>query len=182
VVAVTVVMLVVGTALGSVAFPESKTVTMSQRIVTTLIVNTTILQIQTQTSTYSTATSTSISCTISSEGTGFYVTVVTDTGQPIQGVQVSGTLVTQITNGGSCQRNIDIYLTNSTGSVLITGNTGSYYQLTILYQGKNYTAQAPIDPMASTYVDLKIPSGNVSITDIPYGGCLRNSTATICPG
>jgi len=180
-VGVAVIMLVIGTALGSVTFPMTKTETMTQTaspmtetetttqtVSNTIIVSTTVTQSQTSTS--STTTSTSITCSISGSGTGSYVTVESDAGQPIQGVQVSGVVVTLITNGGTCpQQNIGIFLTNSTGSVLITSNTGSYYLLTMLYQGVNYTATAPIRPMQSTYVTLKVPSGNVSISVIPYG-------------
>ncbi|HXQ93006.1 MAG TPA: hypothetical protein VN739_08370, partial [Nitrososphaerales archaeon] len=94
----------------------------------------------------------------------------------------SGVVVTLITNGGTCpQQNIGIFLTNSTGSALITSDTGSYYLLTMLYQGVNYTATAPINPMQSTYVTLKVPSGNVSISEISFGGCQRNASGTVCP-
>ena len=127
------------------------------------------------------STTTSITCIVSAEGSGFYVTVLSDTGQPIQGVQVSGSRVTQ-TNGGTCQQNIGTYLTNSTGSVLITPNIGSYYLLSMLYQGKNYTAKAPIEPMTTTYVTLKVPSGNVTITEVYEGGCQTNTGGVTCPG
>ncbi len=100
----------------------------------------------------------------STQGTGLYVTVLSDAGQPIQGVQVGGTMVGQM-NGGMCYYGIGPYTTNSTGSVLITPNIGSYYLLTVQYQGKNYTAKAPIEPMLTTYVTLKVPSGNVTITE-----------------
>jgi hypothetical protein len=124
---------------------------------------------------------TSVDCVISSEGSGFYVTVQSDAGQPIQGVQVSGSRVTQ-TNGGTCQQNIGTYLTNSTGSVLITPNIGSYYLLSMLYQGKNYTARAPIEPMTTTYVTLKVPSGNISISEVYEGGCQTSPEGVTCPG
>jgi hypothetical protein len=127
-----------------------------------------------------TTTSTSLSCTISAEGSGTYVTVESDTGQPIQGVQVSGIIATDL-NGETCRQNIGIFLTNSTGTALITQTMGSYYLLSILYQDRNYTATAPILPMQSTYVTLKVPSGNVSISEISYGGCQRNSSGTVCP-
>jgi hypothetical protein len=150
-------------------------------ITTTTGTNTqTVLSTIAATSTTSSAV-TSIACTISAEGTGFYVTVLSDTGQPIRGAQVSGERVTG-TNGGTCSQTLSILLTNSTGSVLITPNIGSYYQLTIQYQGKAFSTQAPIDPMQSTYVTLKIPSGNFTMAEVPYGGCVRTANATICPG
>jgi|SRR5579862_2887882 len=184
---IAIVMLIIGAVLGSFAFPVTKTETTTltaspmtetqtttQTVSNTIIVSTTV--IQTPISTTSTTTSTSITCSISGSGTGSYVTVESDSGQPIQDVQVSGIVVTQISNGGTCpQQNIGIFLTNSTGSVLITSDTGSYYLLTMLYQGVNYTATAPIRPMQSTYVTLKVPSGNVSINEIPFGGCQRNA-------
>jgi hypothetical protein len=192
-VGVAVILLVIGTVLGSVAFPMTKTETTTQTappmtetqtttqtVSNTIIVSTTV--IQTQISTTSTTTSTSITCSISGSGTGSYVTVESDAGQPIQGVQVSGIVVTLISNGGPCpKQNIGIFVTNSTGSVLIASDTGSYYLLTMLYQGVNYTATAPIRPMQSTYVTLKVPSGNVSINEIPFGGCQRNASGTVCP-
>lgn len=129
----------------------------------------------------SSTSSTNSTCIVSAEGSGFYVTVLSDTGQPIQGVQVSGTRVTQ-TNGGTCQQNIGTYLTNSTGSVLITPNIGSYYLLSMMYQGKTYTAKAPIEPMLTTYVTLKVPSGNVTINEVYEGGCQTNTEGVTCPG
>jgi len=128
-----------------------------------------------------TMTSTSIECTITAEGTGTFVTVLSDGGQPIQGAQVSGERVTEV-NGATCEETIGTFLTNSTGSVLITPNIGSYYQLTIQYQGKTFSAQAPIQPMSGTYVTLKIPSGNVTVSEVPYGGCKVTLNSITCPG
>jgi hypothetical protein len=119
--------------------------------------------------------STSTECTISSEGSGFYVTVLTDAGQPIQGAQVTGT-------SSPCQQDIGTYVTNSTGSVLITPDIGSYYQLSITYQGNAYAVRAPIEPMTTTYVTLSIPSGNVTISEVFEGGCQTNSQGVSCPG
>ena len=137
----------------------------------------------TETSSLATSTSsaTSATCVISAEGTGFYVTVLSDSGQPVQGVQVSGIRVTE-TNEGICTQTVGAYLTNSTGSVLITPNIGSYYNLTVRYGGRTYAAQAPIEPMQTTYVTLRVPSGNVTITEVPFGGCQRTTQSTTCPG
>ncbi len=192
---VAVIALVIGTALGSFAFPVTKTETTTQTISTTAstsatvtqtisvttIVSQNVTQTETVNASSATTTSTSVVCSISAAGTGSYVTVESDAGQPLQGIQVSGTIVTQISNEGNCQQNIGIFQTNSTGTALITQTSGSYYMLSILYQGRDYTATASIDPFQSTYVTLRVPSGNVSVSEIPYGGCLRNATATICP-
>lgn len=128
-----------------------------------------------------TSLSSNSTCVITAEGTGFYVTVLSDTGQPIQGAQVSGVRVTE-TNGGACTQTISTFLTNSTGSVLITPNIGSHYLLTIQYQGRTFSAKAPIEPMQTTYVILRVPSGNVSISEVPLGGCQKNANGTTCPG
>lgn len=77
---------------------------------------------------------------------------------------------------------IVVYTTNSTGSVLITPNIGSYYQLSIAYQSATYSVRAPIEPMTTTYVTLSIPSGNVTITEVFEGGCQTNSGGVTCPG
>lgn len=124
--------------------------------------------------------STSTECTISAEGTGFYVTVLSDSGQPVQGAQVTGTRVG--VGGSTCQQDIGTYVTNSTGSVLITPNIGSYYELSITYQGNAYAVRAPIEPMTTTYVTLSIPSGNVTITEVFEGGCQTSSGGVTCPG
>jgi hypothetical protein len=114
-------------------------------------------------------------------GSGFYVTVLSDAGQPIQGAQVSGTRVTDL-GTATCQQDIGTYVTNSTGSVLITPNIGSYYLLSIVYQGNTYAAKAPIAPMTTTYVTLKVPSGNVTISEVFEGGCQTNAQGVTCPG
>jgi hypothetical protein len=130
----------------------------------------------------SVSTSSSIVCSVSAAGTGLYVTVESNGGQPISGVRVSGTSVIEIANGGSCRQENGSFTTNSTGSVLFPADTGSYYQLSILYQGENYTATAQVYIWQSTYLTLKVPSGNVSVAEIPFGGCIRNATETQCPG
>lgn len=126
-------------------------------------------------------TTTSMTCSITAEGSGFYLTVLSDSGQSIQGAQVSGIRITE-TNEGTCTQAIGGFLTNSTGSVLITPNIGSYYLLTVQFQGKSFGAQAPIEPMQTTYVTLRIPSGNISLSEVPFGGCQRTSNSTTCPG
>jgi hypothetical protein len=126
-------------------------------------------------STTTTTTSTSTECSISGEGTGFYVTVLSDSGQAVQGAQVTGT-------SSPCQQDIGTYVTNSTGSVLITPSIGSYFQLSIAYQGSNYTVKAPIAPMETTYVTLRVPSGNVTISEVFEGGCQTSSGGVSCPG
>jgi predicted extracellular nuclease len=136
--------------------------------------------IRTASSTSYTVSNTSVSCIVSAEGTGFYVTVLSDSGQPIEGAQVSAVRVTS-TSGGTCTQTVSSLLTNSTGSVLITPNIGSYYLLTIQYQGKTFSTHAPIDPMQTTYVLLKLPSGSISISEVPFGGCQRTSNSTMCP-
>lgn len=127
------------------------------------------------------STQTSATCTISAEGSGFYLTVTSDANEPIQGAQVSGTRVT-VTNYGTCEQSIGTYRTNSTGSVLITPSIGSYYLLSIQYQEMNFTVKAPIEPMLTTYVVLKVPSGNTTVNEVAFGGCQRNANGTTCPG
>ena len=121
------------------------------------------------------------SCLVSAEGSGFYVTVISDSGHPVQGAKVSSTRMT-VVNFASCKQKIGTLETNSTGSVLITPNIGSYYDLTISYQGKNYNTQAPIDPMQSTYVVLRVPSGNFNVSEEYEGGCQNSSGGIVCPG
>jgi hypothetical protein len=127
-------------------------------------------------------TETSTYCTISAEGTGFYVTVVTDTGSPVAGAQVSGSRITEYGSGGTCEQSIGSKYTNSSGTVLITDNMGSYNALTVQYQGKNYAISAPIVPMETTYVTLKVPSGNYSISEVFEGGCTTTNGGVTCPG
>jgi hypothetical protein len=127
-------------------------------------------------------TQTSAQCTISAEGTGFYVTVVTDSGLPVAGAQVSGSRVTEYGSGGTCEQSIGSQYTNSSGTVLITNDMGSYNALTVQYQGKNYAISAPIVPMETTYVTLKVPSGNYSISEVFEGGCAKTASGVTCPG
>jgi len=190
-------MLLIGLVAGSVLFPLTKIETTTQKIVSTntetqsttiastIVVTTNVTQTQKESSSSRLSTSTtssSIICSVSASGTGLYVTVESDNGQSISGVQVSGTGVIDFTNGGSCLQDNGSLTTNSTGSVVFGANTGSYYLLSILYQGENYTATAPVYIFQSTYLTLKVPSGNISVTEIPYGGCIRNATETQCPG
>jgi len=196
-VGIAVIMLLIGLVAGSVLFPLTKIETTTQKIVSTntetqsttiastIVVTTNVTQTQKESSSSRLSTSTtssSIICSVSASGTGLYVTVESDNGQSISGVQVSGTGVIDFTNGGSCLQDNGSLTTNSTGSVVFGANTGSYYLLSILYQGENYTATAPVYIFQSTYLTLKVPSGNISVTEIPYGGCIRNATETQCPG
>jgi hypothetical protein len=124
------------------------------------------------------ANQTGTRCTISAEGTGFYVTVLTDSGAPVVGAQVSGSRFTD----GTCVQNIGTQYTNSSGTVSITDNVGSYYMLAVGYQGRNYPLRAPIFPMETTYVILKIPSGNYSTSEVFEGGCITSNGGVTCQG
>jgi hypothetical protein len=72
-----------------------------------------------------TSTSQNPLCAITAEGTGTYVTVTSDSGQPLQGVQVSGIRVTDVETQ-TCSQDIGTLVTNSTGSVLLSPNMASY--------------------------------------------------------
>jgi hypothetical protein len=148
---------------------------------TTTLVSTTTVNASVQ-MTGTAITQTSTYCTISAEGTGFYVTVETDSGLPVVGAQVSGSRVTDYGNGGTCEQSIGSQYTNSSGMVLITDNMGSYNALTVQYQGKNYVINGPIVPMETTYVILKVPSGNYSISEVFEGGCTKTASGVTCPG
>jgi hypothetical protein len=127
-------------------------------------------------------TQTSTYCTISAEGSGFYVTVETDSGLPVAGAQVSGSRITKYGSGATCEQSIGSQYTNASGTVLITDNMGSYNALTVQYQGKNYAISAPIVPMETTYVTLKVPSGNYSVSEVFEGGCNKTASGITCPG
>jgi len=127
-------------------------------------------------------TDTSTSCTVSAEASGFFVTVETDSGLPVAGAQVSGTRVTEYGGGSTCEQSIGSQLTNASGMVLITDNMGSYNALTVQFQGKNYAMNAPIVPMETTYVTLRVPSGNYSISEVFEGGCTKTPSGVTCPG
>jgi len=190
-----IIILVIGFVAGSVLFPLTKTETTTQKIVSTsvetqsttiastFIVTTRVTQTPNGSSNIlTTSFSTSIACTVSAAGTGLYVTVESDDGHPISGIQVWGTAVIDFSNGESCEQDDGSLTTNSTGSIVFGADTGSYYLLSIFYEGMNYTASAPVYIMQTTYLILRIPSGNISVTEIPFGGCIRNSTETLCPG
>jgi hypothetical protein len=81
-----------------------------------------------------------------------------------------------------CEQSIGSQPTNSSGTVLITDNMGSYYSLTVQYQGKSYAIKGPIVPMETTYVILKVPSGNYSISEVFEGGCNKTASGVTCPG
>jgi hypothetical protein len=127
-------------------------------------------------------TQTSTDCTISAEGTGFFVTVETDSGLPVAGAQVSGSRITEYGSGSMCEQSIGSQFTNSSGTVLITNNMGSYNALTVQYQGKNYAINGPIVPMETTYILLKVPSGNYSISEVFEGGCNKTASGVTCLG
>jgi hypothetical protein len=115
------------------------------------------------------------------EGTGLYVTVLSDTGQPIQGANVSGSM-TGVVRGSRCNLSTSGRDTNSTGSVLIAPDIGSYESLFVQYQGNIYTANAPIVSMTSTYITIMVPSGNVTVSEVFFGGCRTNTEGVVCPG
>jgi hypothetical protein len=120
-------------------------------------------------------------CTVSAEGTGFYLTVLTSSGSPVVGAQVSGSRITEI-GTGTCAQNIGTWYTNSNGTVSISDNIGSYYMLTVGYQGRNYPIRAPISPMQTTYVKLIVPSGNYTTSFVFEGGCTTTNGGVTCPG
>jgi len=130
---------------------------------------------------YTRTIQTGTECTVSAEGTGFYLTVVTDSGSPVVGAQVSGSRITEI-GAGTCEQNIGVQYTNSNGTVSITDNIGSYYVLTVGYQGRNYDIRAPIFPMQTTYVKLIVPSGNYTTSSVFEGGCTTTNGGVTCPG
>jgi len=130
---------------------------------------------------YTQNTQTGTECTVSAEGTGFYVTVLTDSGGPVVGAQVSGSRITEI-GAGTCEQNLGTWYTNSSGTVSISNNIGSYYMLTVGYQGRNYPIRAPIFPMQTTYVKLIVPSGNYTTSFVFAGGCATTNGGITCPG
>jgi hypothetical protein len=115
------------------------------------------------------------------EGTGLYVTVLSNTGQPIQGANVSGSM-TGVVSGGRCNLSTSGRDTNSTGTAVIAPDVGSYESLFVQYQGNIYTATAPIVSMTSTYVTIMFPSGNVTVSEVFFGGCRTNTEGVVCPG
>lgn len=127
-------------------------------------------------------TQTSTYCTVSASGTGLYVTVETDSGLPVVGAPVSGSTVLEFAGGETCEQSVGSQYTNSTGTALIADNMGSYYVLSVQYQGKNYTVNAPISPMETTYVTLKVPSGSYSVSEVFEGGCSKTASGVSCPG
>ena len=130
---------------------------------------------------YTQTVQTGTECTVSAEATGFFITVLTSSGSPVLGAQVSGSRIIE-TNGGTCEQNIGIQYTNSYGTVSISDNIGSYYMLTVGYQGRNYAIKAPIFPMQTAYVKLTVPSGNYTTSFVFEGGCTTTNGGVTCPG
>jgi len=130
---------------------------------------------------YAQTIQTGTECTVSAEGTGFYVTVLTDSGSPVVGAQVSGSRITEI-GAETCDQSVGTQYTNSSGTVSISYNIGSYYMLTVGYQGRNYPIRGPIFPMQTTYVKLIVPSGNYTTSFVFEGGCTTTNGGITCPG
>jgi len=128
------------------------------------------------TQTYSPSTSTSSSsfaCTISAEPTGFYLHVVSDnSGLPVQGANLTATLVSVCDNVNSTLTDSHEYFTtNSSGwtsVVLSFVPSGNYFLIfNVVYYNSSFTFAKTFDvywlPEQGAFVTLSIPSGNVTI-------------------
>lgn len=112
---------------------------------------------------YSTNT-TAAATMILGESVGAAVQVVSESGSPVAGVEITGQTVAQ------CEI-IEVWhaVTNSTGWIRQGGGFGAY-NLTFTYSGRAYNVGAPTYPVSLTVVRVQVPSGFWSLDVRTYGG------------
>jgi len=112
---------------------------------------------------YSTNTTTA-AITISGESAGAAVQVVSQSGSPIAGVEITGQTVVQ------CEvTEVWHAVTNSTGWIRQGGGYGAY-NLTFSYSGHAYNVAAPTYPVSLTVIRVQVPSGFWTLDVRTYGG------------
>ena len=107
------------------------------------------------TSTNSSSLATTIpNCFFSGEPWGVALQVLSNSGSPVPGVEITGGTV-----GNQCgDYSIPGVVTNSTGWVTLPGNPGAY-NLTVNYSGREYNIGAPMFPISLTQIKIHVPSG-----------------------
>ncbi len=115
-------------------------------------------------------------CSITGEPFGVVLRVVSDSGYPISGADISGESVAIC--GSQRQTNeLPSSSTNSSGLVSFLEGYPGNYQLGLTISGQHYNVTVPTLPMYATYATLTLPSGNLT-TSYCYAntGCLESST------
>ena len=128
--------------------------------------------------TSSSGTSTTTICNVSAYPFGIVLQVLSDSGSPIQGVEVTGETLANYC-GGQQTNQLPSSMTNSTGWVsFLEGYPGSY-ELTVSYSGNGYNVTVPTTPTFATYATFMIPSGNLT-TSLCYANvsCLGSTSSS----
>lgn len=153
---VAVVALVVGVALGSIAFPLTKTE----------ITTTTKLSTVTTTIPMTTSSNSGIStvCEFGAEGILIFTLQNSSNGNPLGSVPIQVTEVAPLCGSTSyTTTTMSPLSTNASGIIIICCDTAKYY-FALSYSGLNYYVNASIGIQIATCVTLGIPSGKVNIT------------------
>ena len=98
------------------------------------------------------------------ESAGAALQVVSESGSPIAGVQVTGQTVAQC-----LVTEVWHAVTNSTGWIRQGGGYGAY-NMTFSYSGRVYNVGAPTYPVSVTVVRVQVPSGFWTLDVRTYGG------------
>jgi cytoskeletal protein RodZ len=139
----------------------SNTTTISALNSTTSSIRTTCTCNTTTTSALNSTTSST--CFYNSVAYGVNVRVLSDSGSPISGVQISGTEINPCGN-----YTFTPVETNSSGVVTLPPDFGSY-NVTITYQGHLYNVNIPMYPITLTEVTMHVPSGVFSVEVVLTG-------------
>ena len=106
-------------------------------------------------STSNASTSVTTDCHVSGAPGGTDVRVLSDSGSPIAGVDVTGRTVRAYCGDFAVSS-----VTNSTGWVELSSALGAY-NLSIRYSGHVYNIGAPMYPLSLTVLTIEVPSGVV---------------------
>jgi hypothetical protein len=128
----------------------------------------------TLTTTNTTTIYTTSSCTITAPSIGASIRILTDSGKPIEGALVSGQSYLSC-NAEPVVADLGPVSTNSSGwASIFNRNSGTYF-LSVDYAGTTHAFAVPTGPTGVTYVNFRIPSGNLT-SCISYSGvdCLSH--------
>ncbi|MHB2035767.1 MAG: hypothetical protein ACYCPW_03375 [Nitrososphaerales archaeon] len=113
------------------------------------------------------STTANTTCIVTGGPDGVYLRIVTDSGSPVSGVNITGEAIVSI-NWQLCNEGQVIASTNSTGWASL-GDYAGNYGLHFLHSGTIYNMTVDTRPVAMTLDTFSVPSGNLSTQYCMYG-------------
>ena len=121
------------------------------------------------TSDLTTSTIANTACIVTGGPDGVYLRIITDSGSPVSGVNITGEAIVSI-NGQLCNEGQVIASTNSAGWASL-GDYAGNYGLHFLHSGIIYNMTVGTRPVAMTLETFSVPSGNLTTQYCTMGTC-----------